>query len=156
MLDTQRISIVIPVLNEEKSITPLYQKIQLELKGFNKEIIFINDGSSDDSFNVIKSIINQDSNVKMISFFKQIFIWWHKQTIGTFLYTLLFGKYSGEDQFGNKYYSDSKGKRWVIYKNNIEASKIPPEWHLWIHFLARNVPDDKNKKFSCKNNIRKI
>ena len=70
MLDTQRISIVIPVLNEEKSITPLYQKIQLELKGFNKEIIFINDGSSDDSFNVIKSIINQDSNVKMISFFK--------------------------------------------------------------------------------------
>ena len=82
-----------------------------------------------------------------MNFLKQIFTWWHKQTVGTFIYTLLFGKYSGEDQFGNKYYSNSKGKRWVIYENNIEASKIPPEWHAWIHFLVRNVPDNKSKKF---------
>jgi len=84
-----------------------------------------------------------------MSFLKQIFTWWYRQTIGTFLYTLVFGKYFGRDQFGNKYYSNSRGKkRWVIYKNNIEASKIPPEWHSWIHFLSRNVPDEKSKKFS--------
>ena len=82
-----------------------------------------------------------------MSFLKQIFTWWHRQTIGTFLYTLVFGKYFGEDQFGNKYYTNSKGKRWVIYKDNIEASKIPPEWHSWIHFLSRNAPDKKSKKF---------
>jgi len=68
--DTRKISIVIPVLNEEESIKPLYDKIQLELKGFNKEIIFVNDGSSDNSFNEIQDIINQDANVRMISFFK--------------------------------------------------------------------------------------
>ena len=85
----------------------------------------------------------------MISFLRQIFTWWHRQTIGTFIYTLLVGKFIGEDQFGNKYYSNSKGKkRWVIYKNNVESSKIPPEWHLWIHFLTTNKPLDKTRKFS--------
>ena len=83
----------------------------------------------------------------MTSFFKQVFTWWHKQTIGTFIYTLFAGKFVGKDEFGNKYYTSSKGKRWVIYKDKIESSKIPPEWHLWIHFLTRNMPNDNSKKF---------
>ena len=36
----------------------------------------------------------------------------------------------------------------MIYKNNIEPSKIPPEWHSWIHFLTRSTPSDNTKKFS--------
>ncbi len=83
----------------------------------------------------------------MINFFKQIFIWWHRQTIGTFIYTLFTGKFVGRDEFGNKYYSNSKGKRWVIYNNKVEASKISPEWHLWIHFLTNNKPSDNLNKF---------
>ena len=82
-----------------------------------------------------------------MAFLKQIFTWWHKQTIGTFILTLFTGKLSGIDQFGNKYYSNSKGKRWVIYKDNIESTKIPPEWHLWIHFVSKNAPSDNIKKF---------
>ena len=58
------------------------------------------------------------------------------------------GKYSGKDQFGNKYYSNSKEKRWVIYKNDVEASKIPPEWHSWMHFLKRNTPSNNEKNYS--------
>ena len=85
----------------------------------------------------------------MINFFKQIFTWWHKQTIGTFFYTLFTGKLIGKDQFGNKYYSNSSGKRWVIYKNYIESTKIPPEWHLWIHFL-KNTPLDNLNKYDWK------
>ena len=84
----------------------------------------------------------------MINFLKQIFTWWHRQTVGTFIYTLFTGKFVGRDQFGNKYYSNSEGKRWVIYENNVEASKIPPEWHLWIHYLTKNKPSDNTKKFS--------
>ena len=84
----------------------------------------------------------------MINFLKQIFTWWHRQTVGTFIYTLFTGKLMGKDQFGNKYYKNSKDRRWVIFKNNIEASKIPPEWHAWIHFTNRNVPLDENEKFS--------
>ena len=57
-----------------------------------------------------------------MSFLKQIFTWWHKQTLGTFIYTLLAGKFVGEDEFGNKYYSNTKGKkRWVIYKDIVES-----------------------------------
>ena len=82
-----------------------------------------------------------------MSFLKQIFTWWHRQTIGTFIYTLFLGKFSGKDQFGNKYYSNSKGKRWLIYKNEVESSKIPPEWHLWMHFLTQNKPSENTKKF---------
>ena len=83
----------------------------------------------------------------MIDFFKQIFIWWHRQTISTFIYTLFTGKFIGKDEFGNKYYSSSKGKRWIIYKNKVESSKIPPEWHLWIHFLTNEKPSDNLTKF---------
>ena len=83
-----------------------------------------------------------------MTFLKQIFTWWHKQTIGTFIFTLFTGKVSGIDQFGNKYYSNTKGKRWVIYKNTVESSKIPPEWHLWIHYLVINEPKSSVNKFS--------
>jgi len=83
----------------------------------------------------------------MLNFLKQIFTWWHKQTIGTFIYTLFTGKYVGKDQFGNKYYSNSKEKRWVIYKDKVESSRIPPEWHLWIHFLVKNKPNSNANKF---------
>ena len=83
----------------------------------------------------------------LMNFLKQIFTWWHRQTIGTFIYTLFTGKYVGTDEFGNKYYSNSKKKRWVIYKSNIESSKIPAEWHSWIHFLKTNKPSIQTKKF---------
>ena len=53
----------------------------------------------------------------------------------------------GVDEFGSKYYSNSKRKRWVIYKNKVESSKIPPEWHLWIHFLTNNIPSNNPIKF---------
>ena len=83
----------------------------------------------------------------MVNFLKQIFTWWHRQTVGTFIYTLFSGKFAGKDQFGNKYYSNSKGKRWVIYKSNIESSKVPPEWHLWIHSLTNSKPHVNPIKF---------
>ena len=83
----------------------------------------------------------------MINFFKQIFVWWHRQTIGTFIYTLFTGKLVGIDEFGNKYYSNTKGKRWVIYSKQVESSRIPPEWHLWIHFLKNKEPQDNLHKY---------
>ena len=84
-----------------------------------------------------------------MSFLKQLFTWWHRQTFGTFVYTLIFGKFVGEDQFGNKYYSDSKEKkRWVIYKKRVESTKIPPNWHSWIHFQTKNKPNLKGQLFS--------
>tara|TARA_Y100000590_G_C15660376_1_gene992354 strand:- start:751 stop:1119 length:369 start_codon:yes stop_codon:yes gene_type:complete len=83
----------------------------------------------------------------MFNFLKQIFTWWNRQTFGTFIYTLIKGKLVGKDQFGNKYYSNSSGKRWVIYKDLVESSKIPPEWHLWIHSLKNKKPEESINKF---------
>ena len=67
---------------------------------------------------------------------------------GTKIYTWFYGNLVGKDEFGNKYYSNSKGRRWVIYKDKIESSKIPPEWHSWIHFLTRSTTSNDSKKFS--------
>ena len=36
-------------------------------------------------------------------------------------------------------YESTKGKRWVIYADEIDASKIPVEWHSWIHFTPNKV-----------------
>ena len=50
------------------------------------------------------------------------FTWWNRQTFGTFLKTLFFGKYVGSDTYGNKYYQSKKNERWVVYAKNIEAT----------------------------------
>ena len=82
----------------------------------------------------------------MINFLKQIFTWWNKKTIGTFFYTLVTGKKIGSDEFGNKYYSnlkdfsDRNAKRWVIFNGIIEATKIPPQWHAWLHKTIDTPP----------------
>ena len=77
---------------------------------------------------------------------KQIFTWWHKQTFGTFLKTLFFGKLVGEDSSGNKYYKSKKDVRWIVYKENIEASKITSEWYLWMHHTVNEIPNNQIKK----------
>ena len=79
--------------------------------------------------------------------FKIIFTWWNKQTFGTFLKTLFSGKYVGSDEYGNKYYKSKKNERWVIYSNNIEATKITSDWYLWMHHTIDKVPDNNDKKY---------
>ena len=78
---------------------------------------------------------------------KQIFTWWHKQTFGTFLKTLFFGKFVGQDKEGNKYFKSKNDQRWVGYKNNIEATKITSEWFLWIHHTINDIPKSLDKKY---------
>ena len=78
---------------------------------------------------------------------KQIFTWWHKQTLGTFLKTLFFGKFVGVDSYGNKYYKNKNNTRWVVYKDNVEASKITSDWFLWIHHTINEIPSSSKKKY---------
>ena len=84
---------------------------------------------------------------------KQIFTWWNKNTFGTFLKTLFSGKYVGKDEFGNKYYKNKNDERWVIYSQNIEATKITSDWFLWMHHTIDSIPGkDEEKKFSWQKN----
>ena len=75
----------------------------------------------------------------MLTVFRKIFTWWNQDTFGTRIKTILFGKFVGKDSFGNKYYENKSGKRWVIYADEIDASKIPVEWYSWIHFTPNKI-----------------
>ena len=75
----------------------------------------------------------------MLTLLEKIFTWWNRDTFGTRLKTIFFGKFVGKDNFGNKYYESKDGKRWVIYSGEIDASKIPVEWYSWIHFTSNKI-----------------
>jgi len=84
----------------------------------------------------------------MLTLFKEIFTWWNRQTIGTKIYTMFFGKLVGQDDQGNKYYKNKSDNRWVIYKDEIDASKITIEWYSWIHYTKNKIEDTHElKKF---------
>lgn len=74
---------------------------------------------------------------------KKIFTWWDGATIGTALFSWRNGEQAGSDALGNIYYRGKKdGKRWVIYKGANDASRIPPEWHSWLHHQIEGLPDE--------------
>jgi dolichol-phosphate mannosyltransferase len=66
------ISIVIPVYNEEQSIKPLVSELQEVLQGIKKssEIIFVDDGSRDRSFAILKKAALRDPRIRVIRFRK--------------------------------------------------------------------------------------
>ncbi len=62
----------------------------------------------------------------------------------------------GEDQFGNIYYTAKpypgykRERRWVIYNGEPEASKVPPEWHGWLHHQSDLWPGNGSEVFRQK------
>ena len=74
-------------------------------------------------------------------------------TLGTLLLTWLRGDLVGTDQYDNRYYRlkgdkpsgrgggrFSRERRWVIYRGEPEGSKVPSEWHAWLHHTVNEVP----------------
>ena len=66
----ETLSILIPIFNEEESISLLYDRLITALKkaGRPYEVIFIDDGSSDSSLEILLDISKKNPNVKVISF----------------------------------------------------------------------------------------
>ena len=62
------LSVVIPVFNEEGSLGPLHAELASALSNYDHEIIYIDDGSSDNSFAVLTDIQKKSSNVRLIRF----------------------------------------------------------------------------------------
>ena len=79
-------------------------------------------------------------------------------SFGTKIYTWFYGQFVSIDDFGNKYYCDSKNfesetaKRWVIFNGEIEASKIPPHWHAWLHKTIHVPPIHYSHKHNWQKN----
>lgn len=83
-----------------------------------------------------------------MSLLSEIFIWWGGNTWGNRWDVWRHGKLVGQDAEGNRYYVQRSGvgplgvpRRLVVYKNYAEASKIPPEWHGWMHYTVDTPPD---------------
>ena len=71
MADNPSISVVVPVFNEEESLEILYRELSQVLEPIaNWEIIFVDDGSDDDSLNVMKTIVENDNHVRIVSFYR--------------------------------------------------------------------------------------
>lgn len=68
-MEKAKVSIIVPVFNEEKNLEPLYKSITdvMSKIGYSYEIIFIDDGSTDSSGEILQSFIN-DLMVKVITF----------------------------------------------------------------------------------------
>lgn len=66
--------------------------------------------------------------------------------------TKLFGVYVGSDEQGNRYYRERRWRlsgggrllerRWVIYRGEAEASRVPAGWHGWLHHTIDLTPKE--------------
>lgn len=84
-----------------------------------------------------------------VSVLKTIFTWWNGATAGIRFTVAKRGVFVGQDEYGNRYYEakdtrdswDAKRKRrWVIFNGYAEASKVPPDWHGWMHHTFEEPP----------------
>ncbi|MBI1393039.1 MAG: NADH:ubiquinone oxidoreductase subunit NDUFA12 [Alphaproteobacteria bacterium] len=82
---------------------------------------------------------------------KQIFTWWNGTTFGT-SFTLFRrrARLVGKDGQGNRYYEeadpsspDGHPRRWVLYHGVAEASRVPADWHGWLHHTFSAPPTDE-------------
>lgn len=78
----------------------------------------------------------------------KIFTWWDGATIGTSVFSALNGEHVGTDAQGNRYFrsprkktTDGRERRWVIYEGANDASRVPAEWHGWLHHSYDEVPE---------------
>ena len=79
---------------------------------------------------------------------KDIFTWWNGATIGARRQIARGTRLVGEDEFGNRYFEtvekryeyDGHTRRFVIYKGYADASKVPPDWHGWMHHTFAEPP----------------
>jgi NADH:ubiquinone oxidoreductase subunit len=79
-----------------------------------------------------------------MKFLLQLITWWNAETLGMRLWTNRHGQKVGEDDAGNVFYQSKDGKRrWVIYNGEVEASRVSPDWHGWLHFTWAEPPTDK-------------
>jgi glycosyltransferase involved in cell wall biosynthesis len=62
------LTVVIPCFNEQDNVEPVYAEIVTELTGYELELLFVDDGSTDRTLNAIKRLARADPRVQYVSF----------------------------------------------------------------------------------------
>ena len=79
----------------------------------------------------------------------KLFTWWNGVTLGGLFDIKRRSQLVGTDEYGNKYYEDRKvsierrHRRYVIYDGYAEPSKVPADWHGWLHHTLDEPPTEK-------------
>ncbi len=70
--------------------------------------------------------------------------WWEGGTLNTQLWSWRKGQKVGEDDQGNVYFRNADdSRRWVMFNGDMEASRVSPDWHGWLHRTWDEPPTDK-------------
>src|SRR5947209_9334344 len=69
------ISIVVPVMNEDQNVRPLFEKLAAQLGSLDKsyEVIFVDDGSTDNTFKELKKLHEEFSGIVRVIRFRRNF-----------------------------------------------------------------------------------
>jgi NADH:ubiquinone oxidoreductase subunit len=76
----------------------------------------------------------------------RIFTWWNGATLGALFDIGRRAKEVGRDEQGNRYFEEAKPtrdrrkRRYVVYSGLAEASRVPPDWHGWMHHMVDEPP----------------
>lgn len=76
----------------------------------------------------------------------KIFTWWNGATFGTMIDIGRRAALVGADDQGNRYFEEKRislegrKRRYVIYSGLAEASRVPPDWHGWLHHTYEDPP----------------
>ena len=145
----KKISFVISVFNEEKSLIELVKQIKnvlkQDLRDYKYEIIFVNDGSTDDSLEVLKRLEEKNPEIKIFSFEKNLgkataLRIGFKKAVGDFIVTMDSDLQDGSENIPGLLQKINTGYDLVVgwrKKRTDPISKIIPS--IVFNFFVRNI-----------------
>ena len=82
----------------------------------------------------------------MLLFIKRLFSWWDGATLGALFDIGRRARRIGEDDYGNAYFEEKRPslngrpRRYVVYKGYADPSRVPADWHGWLHYTIEQPP----------------
>lgn len=79
----------------------------------------------------------------------KIFTWWSGATIGALFDIGRRARLVGSDEQGNRYFEErrpsleGRPRRYVLYKGYAEPSRVPADWHGWLHYTFERPPTEE-------------